>query len=153
MLVGLLVSVAVTGLSRTGVLAGWETRAVDAFLFLRDRVAAPEITLVLIDDDAFQALGQRQPLSRRYVADLADFLLKSGARVVAFDLVLTAPTTPAEDQALLATVGRWSAARPRARGQCRPWPPRAPRGSRREPGPPTTTAPSACSPPRSRRRS
>ena len=112
MLVGLLVSVAVTALSRTGVLAGWETRAVDTFLFLRDRVAAPEITLVVIDDDAFQALGQRQPLSRRYVADLADFLLKSGARVVAFDLVLTAPTAPAEDQALLATVARWSAARP-----------------------------------------
>jgi hypothetical protein len=78
MLVGLLVSVAVTALSRTGVLAGWETRAVDAFLFLRDRVPAPEIVLVLIDDDAFLALGQRQPLSRRYVADLADFLLRSG---------------------------------------------------------------------------
>jgi len=31
---------------------------------------------------------------------------------VAFDLVLSAPTAPAEDQALLATVGRWSAARP-----------------------------------------
>ena len=59
MLVGLLVSVAVTVLSRTGVLAGWETRAVDTFLFLRDRVAAPEITLVLIDDDAFQALADR----------------------------------------------------------------------------------------------
>ncbi|HJR05009.1 MAG TPA: adenylate/guanylate cyclase domain-containing protein [Methylomirabilota bacterium] len=114
MLVGLLVSVAVTALSRTGVLAGWETRAVDAFLFLRDRVAAPEITLVLIDDDAFQALGQRQPLSRRYVADLADFLLRSGARVVAFDLVLTAPTAPAEDQALLATIARWNGARPGA---------------------------------------
>ncbi len=112
MLIGLLVSVAVTAFSRTGVLAGWETRAVDTFLFLRDRVAAPEITLVVIDDDAFQALGQRQPLSRRYVADLADFLLTSGARVVAFDLVLTAPTAPAEDQALLATVSRWSAARP-----------------------------------------
>ena len=112
MLIGLLVSVAVTAFSRTGVLAGWETRAVDTFLFLRDRVAAPEITLVVIDDDAFQALGQRQPLSRRYVADLADFLLKSGARVVAFDLVLTAPTAPAEDQALLATVSRWSVARP-----------------------------------------
>jgi adenylate cyclase len=96
------------------VLAGWETRAVDAFLFLRDRVAAPEITLVVIDDDAFQALGQRQPLSRRYVADLADFLLQSGARAVAFDLVLTAPTVPAEDQALLATVSRWRAARPGA---------------------------------------
>ncbi|HEY5725580.1 MAG TPA: CHASE2 domain-containing protein, partial [Methylomirabilota bacterium] len=112
LLVGLLVSVAVTALSRTGVLAGWETRVVDAFLFLRDREAAPEIALVLIDDDAFQALGQRQPLSRRYVADLADFLLQSGARMVAFDLVLTAPTVAAEDQALLATIRRWSAARP-----------------------------------------
>ena len=112
MLVGLLVSVAVTALSRTGVLAGWETRAVDAFLFLRDRVPAPEIVLVLIDDDAFLALGQRQPLSRRYVADLADFLLRSGARVVAFDLVITTPSAPAEDQALLAVARRWNARRP-----------------------------------------
>jgi class 3 adenylate cyclase len=114
MLVGLLVSVGVTGLSHSGVLSGWETRAVDAFLFLRDRVPAPEIVLVVIDDDAFLALGQRQPLSRRYVADLADFLLRSGARVVAFDLVVTTPSVPAEDQALLATVRRWSAARPGA---------------------------------------
>lgn len=112
MMVGLLVSVAVTALSRTGVLTGWETRAVDAFLFLRDRVPAPEIVLVLIDDDAFLALGQRQPLSRRYVADLADFLLRSGARVVAFDLVVTTPSTPAEDQALLTTARRWNAQRP-----------------------------------------
>jgi adenylate cyclase len=112
MLVGLLVSIAVTALSRTGVLAGWETRAVDAFLFLRDRVPAPEIVLVVIDDDAFQALGQRQPLSRRYVADLADFLLESGAKVVAFDLVVTTPSVPAEDQALLATARRWSTTRP-----------------------------------------
>ena len=112
MLVGLLVSVAVTALSRTGVLAGWETRAVDAFLFLRERVPAPEIVLVLIDDDAFLALGQRQPLSRRYVADLADFLLRSGARVVAFDLVITTPSAPAEDQALIAVARRWNAQRP-----------------------------------------
>ena len=112
MLVGLLVSVAVTALSRTGVLAGWETRAVDAFLLLRERVPAPEIVMVLIDDDAFLALGQRQPLSRRYVADLADFLLRSGARVVAFDLVITAPSAPAEDQALLAVARRWNAQRP-----------------------------------------
>jgi len=112
MLVGLLISIAVTGLSRTGVFAGWETRAVDAFLFLRDRVPAPEIVLVFIDDDAFQALGQRQPLPRRYMADLADFLLKSGAKVVAFDVVLTAPTVPAEDEALLATARRWNDRRP-----------------------------------------
>src|SRR5262249_18358554 len=48
------------------------------------------------------------------VADLADFLLRSGARVVCFDLVVTTPSVPAEDQALLATVRRWSAARPGA---------------------------------------
>ena len=114
MLIGLLVSVAVTALSRTGILAGWETRAVDAFLFLRERVPAPEIVLVVIDDDAFAALGQRQPLPRRYLADLGDFLLRSGARVVAFDLVVTTPTQPEEDQALLATVRRWAGERPGA---------------------------------------
>ena len=114
MLVGLLVSVAVTALSRTGVLSGWETRAVDAFLFLRERVPAPEIVLVLIDDDAFVALGQRQPLPRRYLADLADFLLRSGAGVVAFDLVITTPSTPADDQALLDVARRWSGRRPGA---------------------------------------
>src|SRR5260370_15843539 len=64
------------------------------------------------DADAFLALGQRQPLSRRYVADLADFLLRSGARVVAFDLVITAPSAPAEDQVLLAVARRWNAQRP-----------------------------------------
>src|SRR3970282_1264567 len=74
---GVLVSGAVTGLSRIGVLSGWETRAVDAFLFLRDRVPAPEIVLVVIDEESFAALGERQPLSRRYLADLGDFLLQS----------------------------------------------------------------------------
>jgi len=110
--IGLLISIAVTGLSRTGLFTGWETRAVDAFLFLRDRVPAPEIVLVLIDDDAFQALGQRQPLSRRYLADLADVVLKSGAKVVAFDVVPTAPTEATEDDALIATAQRWTAERP-----------------------------------------
>jgi len=114
MLIGLLVSVAVTALSRTGILAGWETRAVDALLFLRERVPAPAIVLVVIDDAAFAALGQRQPLPRRYLADLADFLLRSGARVVAFDLVVTAPSQPEDDQALVATARRWAAERPGA---------------------------------------
>jgi CHASE2 domain-containing sensor protein len=79
---GVVVSVGVTALSRVGVLSGWEARAVDAFLFFRDRVPAPEIVLVVIDEDAFKKLGERQPLSRRSLADLGDFLLRSGARVV-----------------------------------------------------------------------
>ncbi|MBI4628807.1 MAG: hypothetical protein HY729_08865, partial [Candidatus Rokubacteria bacterium] len=52
--VGVLISIAVTAVSRSGALAGWETRAVDAFLFLRDRQPAPEIVVVAIDDDAFR---------------------------------------------------------------------------------------------------
>jgi adenylate cyclase len=104
--------VAVTALSRAGggLSAGWETRAVDYFLHLRERVPAPEIVLVEIDDDAFQELGERQPLPRRYLAELGDFLLRSGARVVAFDVVLRARTDPPDDQALIAMGRRWETA-------------------------------------------
>src|SRR3972149_3325994 len=102
LLLGVAVSVGVTALSRVGVLAGWETRAVDAFLFLRDRVPAPEIVLILIDEESFAALGERQPLSRRYLADLGEFLLRSGARVVAFDVQLRSGSDPKEDAALIA---------------------------------------------------
>ncbi len=98
---GIGVSLAVTLLSRIGVLSGWETRAVDAFLFLRERQPEPEIVLVTIDDDAFESLGERQPLPRRYLSTLAGFLLKSGARVVALDLVMKAATDPAADAALV----------------------------------------------------
>ncbi len=105
---------AVTGLSRIGVFAGWEARAVDAFVFLRDPEPAPEIVLVTIDEEAFRELGERQPLSRRYLADLGDFLLRSGARTVAFDIVLRTPTRTDEDQALVEVTRRWAATRPGA---------------------------------------
>lgn len=110
LLLGVLVSVAVTAASQLGALAGWETRAVDMFLFFRDRLPTPEIALVVIDDDSFEALGARQPLPRNYLADLADFLLLSGARVVAFDVVLKSASIPEEDAALLATARRWETA-------------------------------------------
>jgi adenylate cyclase len=109
LLLGVAVSVAVTTLSRIGILSGWETRAVDAFLFFRDRVPSPEIVLVLIDEEAFQELGERQPLSRRHLADLGEFLLRSGARVVAFDVLLKSRSVPEEDAALLAMARRWEA--------------------------------------------
>jgi adenylate cyclase len=110
LLLGIAVSLAVTGASQIGVLSGWETRAVDTFLFFRDRVPAPEIVLVAIDDDSFEALGARQPLPRNYLADVADFLLKSGARVVAFDVVLKSASVAAEDAKLVETARRWHAA-------------------------------------------
>ncbi len=112
--IGIAVSLAVTVMSRVGELSGWETRALDTFLFFRDRVPSPAIVLVTIDEDAFQALGERQPLDRRYLAELADFLLQSGARVVGFDIHLHKPSLPAEDQALVAVARKWAAA-PRGR--------------------------------------
>jgi adenylate cyclase len=102
--------VAVTALSRVGVLSGWETRAVDTFVFLRDRVPAPEIVLVEVDEESFTALGERQPLPRRYLADLGEFLLRSGARVVAFDILLKSRSVPGEDAALIAMSRRWEGA-------------------------------------------
>jgi len=107
LLLGMAVSVAVTALSRVGAFSGWETRVVDAFLFLRDRVPTPEIVLVVIDEESFAALGERQPLSRRYLADLGEFLLGSGARVVAFDVQLKTRSIPDEDAALIAMTRRW----------------------------------------------
>lgn len=103
-----------TALSQVGVLAGWETRALDVFLFLRERQPEQEIALVTIDEDAFESLGERQPLSRSYLAELADFLLKNGARVVAFDLVVKTATTAAADAALV-EVSRRAAAEGKGR--------------------------------------
>jgi CHASE2 domain-containing sensor protein len=63
-------------LSRVGALAGWETRAVDTFLALRDRGSAPDLVIIPIDEAAFRELGERQPLSRRYLADLTGLPMK-----------------------------------------------------------------------------
>src|SRR2546428_577989 len=102
LLLGLGVSVFVTVSSRLGSLGGWETRVVDTFLFFRQRVPSPDIVLVVVDEAAFQELGERQPLSRRYLADLADVLMRAGARAVAFDILFKSRSVPEEDEALLA---------------------------------------------------
>jgi adenylate cyclase len=111
LLLGLAVSVVITVLSRIGVYAGWEARAIDAFLFFRERVPSPAVVVVAIDEDTFQALQERQPLDRRFLADLGDFLLKSGARVVAFDVQLSRASTPGDDAAFVAMTRRWQPGR------------------------------------------
>jgi adenylate cyclase len=103
---GIALSLAVTLLSRIGAFAGWDARAVDTFLFLRERRPDAAVAVVAVDEDAFAALGERQPLPRRYLADLADFLLKSGARVVALDFVMTTATAADADAALVAVSRR-----------------------------------------------
>ncbi len=107
LLLGLAVSVVVTALSRVGYYSGWEARAVDKFLFFRERIASPALAIVAIDEDTFQALGERQPLDRRFLTDLTEFLLRSGARVVALDIQLSRATTAEDDAALVALTRRW----------------------------------------------
>jgi len=107
LLLGLAISVAVTALSRVGYYAGWEARAVDKFLFFRDRIPSPAIAVVAIDDDTFRALEERQPLDRRFLADLTEFLLRSGARVVALDVQLSRASAAGGDAALVAVTRRW----------------------------------------------
>jgi adenylate cyclase len=121
LVLGVAVSLAVAGLSRTGALAGWESRVADAFVFLRERQPSADIVLVAIDDDAFRALGERQPLSRRYLADLLGLLLESGARVIGLDVELHGATDPAEDRALLAVAAR-AGGRLVVAGEARPRP-------------------------------
>ena len=72
LVLGVVVSLATIGLSSIGVFEGWQTRAVDAFQFLRDREPPAEIALVQIDEDAFRELGERRPLPQRFLADLTE---------------------------------------------------------------------------------
>jgi adenylate cyclase len=109
LLLGLAVSAFITVSSRHGSLEGWETRVIDTFLFLRQRAPSPDIVLVVVNEAAFQELGERQPLSRRYLADLAEFLTRAGARTIAFDILFKSRSVPEEDEALLEVARRFEA--------------------------------------------
>ena len=102
--VGIGASVLVTAASALGYLESVQAKALDAFLALRNQPSPGGVVIVAIDDDAFAALGRRQPISRAYVARLVDGLRRSGAAVVGLDLALTTPTTASEDAALARAV-------------------------------------------------
>jgi adenylate cyclase len=98
--VGIGASLVVTGASALGYLESIQARALDVFLAVRSEPLPAGIVIVAIDDDAFAALGRRQPISRAYVARVIDGLRRSGAAVVGLDMALTTPTVASEDGAL-----------------------------------------------------
>jgi adenylate cyclase len=98
--VGIGASLVVTGASALGYLESVQARALDVFLAVRSEPLPAGIVIVAIDDDAFAALGRRQPISRAYVARIVDGLRRSGAAVVGLDVALTPPTVASEDGAL-----------------------------------------------------
>ncbi|MFQ5946440.1 MAG: CHASE2 domain-containing protein [Anaerolineae bacterium] len=98
--VGLTSSLLVTGASAMGYLEPVQAKALDLLLWLQAQRFASDVVIVAIDDQAFESLGQRQPIPRDYLAMLIRGLERSGAAVVGLDIALTSPTTPADDAAL-----------------------------------------------------
>ena len=72
--------------SYMGYLDVFEARALDFLMLLRGEQRSAEIVLVQIDDDAFEKLGERQPLPRSYIANLIDIVARGGAKVICLDV-------------------------------------------------------------------
>ncbi len=98
--VALLLSV----ISSLGYLDGIEARALDFLLALRGRERSPEIVLIKIDDQAFEKLGEKQPLPRAYLARLIEIAARAGARIIGVDIELKVATDPAADERLLRVI-------------------------------------------------
>ena len=100
--IGVVASLAVTAASALGYLDDAQTRSLDLLLRLRETPRVDDVRIVAIDADAFETLGQRQPISRAYLARLVRGLGRAGARVIALDVLLSTPTP--EDGALAAAI-------------------------------------------------
>ena len=97
----------------TGTLYSLESQTVNTRFSIRgtDRSLVKDFVIVAVDDRTFSYFEQRRmpynwPFPRRYHARVIDTLLKAGAKVIAFDVAFTAPTDPADDNALIAALGR-----------------------------------------------
>ena len=104
LVLGVSVSVLVSLASYVGYLEVIEAKALDLLFWMRGQVKSPEIVLVQIDDQAFRNLGEKQPLSRSYLASLIELMARSGAKVIAVDIELKVPTNSREDEALLKAI-------------------------------------------------
>jgi len=104
--VGALASLCVTAASAAGYLNASRERSLDLFMRLQRHGPFADVVIVAIDDDAFEALGQRQPLSRDYLARIVRGLARSGAAVIALDVSLSTRTDG--DEALAVAVREFS---------------------------------------------
>ena len=101
---GVGVSILVSIASYLGYLDSIEAKALDLLLRLRGQQRSPGIVLIKIDDQAFEKLGEKQPLPRNYIASLVDIAARGGAKIVGIDIELKVATDPAEDEKLIKAI-------------------------------------------------
>jgi CHASE2 domain-containing sensor protein len=87
-------------------LPGLEQDSVNQRFERRGAVSAPGLLVVAIDDKTFDDLGESWPFPRSRHAQAIDRLRRDGAAAVVYDVQFTEQTTPREDNALIAAVGR-----------------------------------------------
>ena len=84
-----------------------ELSTVDSRFAVRGTQAVPDdLAIVQIDARTFDQLEQTWPFPRHLHARVIDRLRRAGARVIAYDIQFTEPTTPREDDALIKAVSR-----------------------------------------------
>jgi adenylate cyclase len=96
----------------TGVLRSQELATVNVRFSIRGTEHRPtDVAVVQIDDDTFNAfqnhkppLASHWPFSRYYHARVINQLRKDGAKVIAYDIQFTEPTSPGPDNALIEAV-------------------------------------------------
>ena len=103
-LLGAAVSVVLSIASYLGYLEFIENKALDFLIFLRGQQRSPEIVLVKIDNEAFEKLGEKQPLPRSYLADLIDVVSRGGARVIGLDIEFRVPGDATDDNRLIQAI-------------------------------------------------
>lgn len=103
---GIAVSVLVTLVSTAGVLEPIQAKSLDLLMQLRGAEYPADVVILAIDDRAFLALGERQPLSRAYIARLVRAAQRLGASVVGLDFDFAVATD--EDSELAAAVQEFS---------------------------------------------
>ncbi|MBI3637620.1 MAG: adenylate/guanylate cyclase domain-containing protein [Candidatus Rokubacteria bacterium] len=100
--IGIGVSIVVTLMSAFGFLEVPQAKAYDLLVKLGGIRHPADVVVVVIDDDAFEAIGQVQPISRAYLAKILHGLQRAGAGTVGVDIAFTAPT--AQDAILAAAI-------------------------------------------------
>jgi CHASE2 domain-containing sensor protein len=90
----------------SGALGGIEHASVSARFKLREQPRPDGVVVVAVDDATFDDLQLRWPFPRSLHARAIDRLRAAGAKVIAYDVQFTEPTSPREDMALYRSIDR-----------------------------------------------